>query len=114
MRLFRRACGRWHGPVHETVTLHGQTGQLRHAIEHESTPDLETYFRKLERYSSLEAGRIGASGCPPAWWWQWLLPLCTFAKLYFGKLGVLDGPEGFRFCALSGLGVWKAYQGCRQ
>ncbi|MBI3466770.1 MAG: glycosyltransferase family 2 protein [Planctomycetes bacterium] len=110
MRLFRGDRARWHGPVHETVTLHGPTGQLRHAIEHESTPDLETYFRKLERYSSLEAERIRAGCDSPAWWRPWLLPLWTFARLYLGNLGVFDGPEGLRFCALSGLGTWMAYR----
>ena len=32
-------------------------------------------------------------------------PFWTFAKLYVGKLGFLDGLEGFTFCALSGLSV---------
>ncbi len=32
-------------------------------------------------------------------------PAWTFAKLYLGKLGFLDGLEGFAFCALSGLSV---------
>jgi glycosyltransferase involved in cell wall biosynthesis len=117
MRLFRRERGRWHGPVHETVALSGHTGRLRHAIDHESTPDLETYSLKLDRYSSFEAERIRTAGCSLAWWQPRLVSLWTFAKLYFGKLGMLDGPEGFRFCALSGLGTWMAYrkaQACRE
>jgi hypothetical protein len=110
MRLFQRASGRWRGVVHETVGLPGHTGQLRHAIEHESTPDLETYLHKLVRYSSMEAARMCASGQTPAWWKPWLKPVETFAKMYFGKLGMLDGPEGFRFCALSAWETWVTYQ----
>jgi glycosyltransferase involved in cell wall biosynthesis len=109
LRLFRRAAGRWHRAVHEVVTLSGRTRQLRHAIEHESTPDLETYLKKLHQYSSIEAERMCASGQRPAWWKPWLKPAETFARLYFGKLGMLDGPEGFRFCILSAWETWVTY-----
>ncbi len=38
-------------------------------------------------------------------------PAWTFLKLYLGKAGFRDGPEGFVFCALSGVSVairnWK-------
>jgi glycosyltransferase involved in cell wall biosynthesis len=110
MRLFRRAAGRWQGTVHETVKLYGRTRQLRHAIEHDSTPDLDTYLSKLNRYSSIEAARMCASGQKPVWWKPWLKPAGTFARMYFGKLGMLDGPEGFRFCVLSAWETWITYQ----
>lgn len=110
MRLFRRENARWSGPVHETVELHGRTAVLRHAIEHESTPDLDTYLRKLIRYSSLEAEGIARSGRSRAYARGWFAPFWKFARLYFGKLGFLDGPEGFRFCMLSGLQEWVVNQ----
>lgn len=109
MRLFRRDAGRWRGVVHETVDLPGHALQLRHAIEHESTPDLDTYLHKLIRYSSMEAARMCASGEKPAWWKPWLKPVATFARLYFDKLGMLDGPEGFHFCVLSAWETWITY-----
>jgi glycosyltransferase involved in cell wall biosynthesis len=109
MRLFRRAAGRWRGGVHETVDLTGEAGQLQHAIEHESTPDLDTYLQKLARYSSMAAARMLSGGERPARWKPWLRPAATFAKMYFVKLGMLDGPEGFRFCALSAWESWITY-----
>ena len=110
MRLFRRNAGRWQGAVHETVDLPGQTGRLRHAIEHDSTPDIDTYLHKLIRYSSMEAARMCASGEKPAWWKPLLKPLATFARMYFHQLGMLDGPAGLRFCALSAWETWITYQ----
>jgi glycosyltransferase involved in cell wall biosynthesis len=110
MRLFRRDCGRWKGAVHETVELDGMTASLRNAIEHNSTPDVDAYLRKLIRYSTLESESLLASGLRPHWWQPWLGPMWQFARLYFGKLGFLDGPEGFRFCVLSGWQVWITYQ----
>ena len=34
-----------------------------------------------------------------------LRPFWTFLKLYIGKLGFLDGLEGFIFCSFSGVSV---------
>jgi glycosyltransferase involved in cell wall biosynthesis len=109
LRLFRRAAGRWRGVVHETVELAGAVRQLRQGIEHESTPDIDTYLHKLVRYSSMEAMRMFLGNERPAWWKPWLMPAVTFAKMYFAKLGMLDGPEGFRFCALSAWETWITY-----
>lgn len=110
MRLFRRSRGHWQGAVHETVHLASECGMLQGGIEHESTPDLDTYLRKLIRYSSLECERLLQSGCRPRRWQPWLVPLWRFAKLYFAKLGLLDGPEGLRYCMLSGWEAWITYQ----
>ena len=110
LRLFRKDFAQWQGPVHETVTLEGPVGTLQNAIEHDSSPDLETYLRKLNHYSSLEAGRLCQAGSAPSRWKQWLMPPVTFAKMYVAQLGALDGPEGFRFCALSALATWCVYQ----
>jgi glycosyltransferase involved in cell wall biosynthesis len=114
MRLFRRDRGRWQGAVHETVALRGPTKRLEHAIEHESTPDLDTYLKKLIHYSSLRAQQLRQADGVPGRWRSWLMPLWTFGKLYFGKLGMLDGPQGFRFCALSGLETWIALEKVRE
>jgi hypothetical protein len=110
MRLFRREGVRWQGKVHETVGMCGWAGCLKNAIEHESTPDVDTYLGKLIRYSSFEASAQLSSGRCPHWSQRWFGPLRQFARLYFGKLGFLDGPEGFRFCALSALQVWITHQ----
>jgi glycosyltransferase involved in cell wall biosynthesis len=110
MRLFRRGRGTWCGRVHETVRLTGWAATLARAIEHRSTPDLTTYLKKLERYTSFEAERLAATGRPPARWRSWAMPAWTFVRLYVARLGLLDGPEGFRFCALSALESWVVYQ----
>ncbi len=105
LRLFKRGHGRWSGTVHETVDLQGTSGRLEHALQHRTIPDMQTFLHKINHYTTLEALRFHREGrrfrladlaVRPAW---------TFAKLYVGKLGFLDGLEGFAFCALSGLSV---------
>lgn len=111
LRLFRRDLGRWVGTVHETVDLAGRVDQLARHLTHRTIPDITTFLRKIDHYTTLEARQFHQAGTPfrpidvtirPAW---------VFAKLYLGKQGFRDGLEGLAFCALSGLSVavrhWK-------
>lgn len=111
LRLFRRDLGRWVGTVHETVDLAGRVDPLDHHLTHRTIPDMATFLRKIDHYTTLEARQFHRDGRPfrpidvtvrPAW---------VFAKLYLGKQGFRDGLEGLAFCALSGLSVavrhWK-------
>ncbi|GAC1473443.1 MAG: glycosyltransferase family 2 protein [Isosphaeraceae bacterium] len=111
LRLFRRDAGRWIGTVHETVDLQGTVGRLKNALQHQTIPDMQTFLRKINEYTTLESIKFKHEGRPfhitdlavrPAW---------TFVKLYIGKQGFRDGLEGLAFCALSGFSVavrhWK-------
>jgi glycosyltransferase involved in cell wall biosynthesis len=55
LRLFRRGAGRWVGAVHETVDLKGSHGRLAHALQHRTIPDMRTFLRKVNEYTTLEA-----------------------------------------------------------
>jgi glycosyltransferase involved in cell wall biosynthesis len=111
LRLFRRGAGRWVGAVHETVEIAGSVGELANPIEHQTIPDMQTFLRKINEYTSLEALNFEREGR------RWrptdltVRPFWTFVKLYLGKQGFRDGLEGLAFCALSGVSVavrhWK-------
>lgn len=111
LRLFRRDAGWWVGEVHETVALRGTAGRLSAWLEHETLPDVRAFLAKLDRYTSLEAIKLANLGRRPRRFDLTLRPLWTFARLYLGKQGFRDGPEGFAFCALSAVSVavrqWK-------
>lgn len=111
LRLFRRGAGRWVGTVHETVDLEGTVGLLTQALQHRTIPDMDTFLRKLNEYTTLEAIKFEREGRPFRPVDLALRPAWTFAKLYLAKQGFRDGLEGFVFCALSGLSVavrhWK-------
>jgi hypothetical protein len=111
LRLFRREVGRWVGTVHETVDLRGSAGQLVGHLTHRTIPDMHTFLRKIDHYTTLEAIEFHREGRPFRSVDLTLRPLWTFAKLYLGKQGFRDGLEGLAFCALSGLSVavrhWK-------
>ena len=111
LRLFHRDLGRWVGTVHETVDLQGEVGQLSAHLTHRTLPDMRTFLRKIDHYTSLEALRFHREGRPFRAIDLTLRPAWIFAKLYLGKQGFRDGLEGLAFCALSGFSVavrhWK-------
>ena len=111
LRLFRRDAGRWVGAVHETVDLNGTAGLLGHALRHRTIPDMQTFLRKINEYTTLEAIKFEREGRPFRVADLSLRPAWTFLKLYLGKQGFRDGLEGLAFCSLSGFSVavrhWK-------
>ena len=86
-------------------------GLLRSALEHATLPDMQTFLRKLNDYTTLEAIKFEREGRSHHARDLAVRPVWTFLKLYLGKQGFRDGLEGFVFCALSGLSVavrhWK-------
>jgi glycosyltransferase involved in cell wall biosynthesis len=111
LRLFRRGAGRWVGAVHETVDLRGTSSSLKNALRHRTIPDMRTFLRKINEYTTLEAVKFERAGRAVRAGDLTVRPAWTFLKLYVGKQGFRDGPEGLAFCALSGMSVavrnWK-------
>jgi glycosyltransferase involved in cell wall biosynthesis len=111
LRLFRRDLGRWVGKVHETVDLRGTAGEMFGYLTHRTIPDMKTFLRKIDHYTSLEALQSHREGRPFRTIDLTIRPVWTFVKLYLGKQGFRDGLEGLAFCAMSGLSVavrhWK-------
>lgn len=118
LRLFRREAGRWVGAVHETVDILGRIGTLEQALQHRTIPDMRTFLRKIDHYTTLEAIKFEREGRKPSRVDLTIRPMWTFVKLFVGKQGFRDGMEGFAFCALSGVseGVrhWKYRERLKQ
>ncbi|NLX99395.1 MAG: glycosyltransferase family 2 protein [Rhodopirellula sp.] len=106
VRLFRRDAARWIGDVHEVLRVSGRTGRLRHGLDHCTQHDLETFLTKMHRYTRLEASARVAAGCPPRRLDRWVRPPREVFRRLIWKHGILDGPEGWAFCLLSGLYEW--------
>lgn len=111
IRLFRRDRGRWIGAVHEVVELDGPCGRLSRPLRHQTIPDIKTFLRKMDHYTSLEAAQRLRDGARFRTSRLLLRPFWTSLRLYLGKQGYRDGLEGLMFCAMSGVsaavGEWK-------
>lgn len=95
--------------VHEGFRVTGQIGLLRCPLLHYTCPNLETYLSKMDRYASLKALELYQKGKRANCCDLVFAPLARFLKMYFLKLGFLDGIEGFLLCTLSGFSVLIRY-----
>ena len=133
IRLFRRGAAAWEGDVHEVLRVTARAeasggrkppdnadnagmpeplqvtarvGRLRAWLEHETLPNLASFLQKMDRYTALEARRRVAAGWAPRWRDRWLAPPLEVGRRLIWKQGLLDGPQGWAFCLLSGLSQW--------
>jgi glycosyltransferase involved in cell wall biosynthesis len=96
LRFFRRGTGRFENrAVHEDVCVRGVTSATHYALLHHSYPTLSDYIDHMNRYSSLGAEMLVASGRVRFSFTNIVVrPLATFIYNYFFRLGFLDGREG--------------------
>jgi len=95
--------------VHEGLEVQGEVGQLRNDLLHFTDPNLYHYIQKFNRYTSLASGESFKAGkrfrsldviVRPSW---------LFFKMYFLRLGFLDGIQGLILALLSSAYVFTKY-----
>ena len=97
LRLFRRERGQFEDrAVHEDAQIGGPTEVIPcGALIHHSYPTLADYIEHMNRYSSLGAEMVVATGRVGFRFLNIVVrPLLTFFYNYFFRLGFLDGREG--------------------
>ncbi len=110
LRLFRPDRGAFdNAMVHETVHVTGSTGRLTHALRHYSYPDLDNYYEKLNRYTTLAAEDLHGRGRKAGWFKITVNPVAKFIKQYLLRAGWLDGLEGLVLALLSAGYVMTKY-----
>jgi len=101
LRLFRKNAGCFQErAVHEKILVEGETGYLRHPMEHYTYTSVADYLERLERYSRLAALEISDRKRWTRWHTLTLRPLFTFVNMYLLRRGILDGTAGL-FLAVS-------------
>jgi glycosyltransferase involved in cell wall biosynthesis len=109
-RLFRKSRAQFSDDaVHEQLAVRGAVAALPHDLLHFTDDDLEHYFEKLNRYTSLAADQLLATKRRITAADLLFRPLFLFLKMYFVKAGFLDGTHGFLLCRLSASYVLAKY-----
>lgn len=94
IRLFNRNKGKFNDvAVHESVQMKGDISTLKNHMIHLAYETIDEFKVKQKRYASLshkKRNRLKAL----------ISPVWTFFKLYFIKLGFLDGWHGFTIARL--------------
>ncbi len=106
LRIFRRNCGKFVNPIHETVMLSSGIARRAHGrLLHTSYRDLSDYLARLNRYTSA----IAEQKPERVSWLHVLRPWQEFFTRYIGRLGFLDGYPGYTYAWLSSLYAYMKY-----
>jgi glycosyltransferase involved in cell wall biosynthesis len=111
LRLFKKSAGiRFNeSKVHEKAEYNGKTGKLKSNLLHYTDLTFEHYWNKMNKYTSISAEELFAKKRKASFFDIIFRPAFTFFKMYFLKLGILDGYTGLVLCTLSGVHVFTKY-----
>lgn len=110
LRLIRIGSGQYRDVlVHEGLEIEGKTARLKNAMLHYSYADLENYFSKFNKYTTLAAKDLKAKGKKFSLFGTILRLPFEFGKRYILKLGFLDGIRGFIWASCSTFYVFVKY-----
>jgi len=102
LRLYDRRRGRWKlRRVHESVDVDGQPGYLVHHLEHYAYRDIAHHIETMNRYTTLAADDMFASGRRVGAAAVIAHPIAAFLRNYLLKRGILDGVPGFIVSAMN-------------
>ncbi len=101
LRLFRKNMGRLElREVHEKVVVEGSTGYLKNPLRHYTYRSVSDFVERMERYSTLAAWEMRKKSVRAGWYSLTIRPVFTFIKMYFLRMGLLDGTRGLMLAML--------------
>lgn len=110
LRLIKVGAGQYKNVlVHESLEINGKIMRLNNAMLHYSYEDLENYFVKFNKYTSLAANDLNNKGRKFSLVGTILRLPFEFLKRYVLKLGFLDGIRGFIWATISTFYVFVKY-----
>lgn len=95
--------------VHEGLDVNGETGKLKHPLNHYTDPSIEHYYFKFNKYTSLAAKEINGKNKQTGVFAAFIRAISVFIKMYILKLGFLDGSHGFTLAVFSSNYVFTKY-----
>jgi len=110
LRLFRREKGAFEPrEVHEAIKINGATGYLKNPLEHHTYKNVGDYLKRMERYSTLAARELFKNGHKANLIDIMFRPVVTFCKMFFLRLGILDGFYGIILAGLYSFYTFSKY-----
>jgi len=110
VRLFKRGKGKWTGEnPHDKIELEGQCQNLDGDIYHLSFDTISDHLKTINSFTQIAARERTAKNQKAGFFSIALRPPATFVKMYFLKLGFLDGIPGLILSGLSSYHVFCKY-----
>lgn len=95
--------------VHEHLIVNGSTGKLQYPLDHFTDPNIEHYYIKFNRYTTLAALELKNKKKKPSGFSMFLRATIMFVKMYILKRGFLDGTQGLILAVFSANYVFTKY-----
>ncbi len=115
IRLYNRGRGQWVGDfVHESVVMNGRVGDLRGDLLHFTCDSLGQHLHTMDRYTTLAAEGLIASGKPVLFRRLVFDPPWTFVRSYVVQRGFMDGMHGFVISGLAAFYTFVKYTKARE
>ncbi len=110
VRLFKRGYGKWNGEnPHDRIELTGRCANLDGDIYHLSFDSISDHLKTINSFTEIAARERTARNQKAGFLSIVLRPSATFVKMYFLKLGFLDGIPGLILSVLSSYHVFCKY-----
>jgi len=95
--------------VHESFKLIGDAEKIDAPLLHYTYPTVQSHIERMDNYSGLGASDLLQKGKSSSILSAIFRGLVKFIKMYFIRLGFLDGKVGFVLCYNSAFGVFLKY-----
>lgn len=113
IRLFNRKVVQWNNePVHEDLILSSfiKIKKLDGWLHHYTSPNLDAYNQKLEKYALLVAEKYYVKDVKGVSYKIYLSPLLSFLKSYIFRAGLLDKKAGWQLAVAHARYTFKKYK----
>ncbi|MCF8277121.1 MAG: glycosyltransferase family 2 protein [Flavobacteriales bacterium] len=110
VRMFNRTKNDWQGEVHEKLTVEpASVKKLKGDLLHFSYHSVSDHVKRTDTYSTLGASELFENGKKASLIKLLFNPWLKFNKMYFIKLGFLDGMAGFTIALITAYGTFLKY-----
>jgi glycosyltransferase involved in cell wall biosynthesis len=110
LRLFNKTAGNWNeAVVHEKIEIQGNIGRMDGKMLHYSYHNLQQWYDKFGRYTSMAAEGAFKKGKKKSMAAVLFALPYYFFRYYFIERNLLNGAEGFYWSVLSSLSHFTKY-----
>jgi glycosyltransferase involved in cell wall biosynthesis len=115
VRLYHRDRAAWQGEyVHESVKANGTVGHLNSDLLHYTCDSLSQHLRTLDRYTTLAAQELTASGKRVPLRRLIVDPPWSFVRSWILQRGFQDGAQGLTIAAMASFYTFTKYAKARE
>lgn len=109
-RLYRRDAAKFQGIIHESLRFEGNVGRLSGDLLHYTIDSFAEHAEKVERYTTLAAQQMHASGKRSWRAAMWFATPWTWFHNFVVRGGFMDGYRGWLIARMAARSTWLKFK----